>query len=336
MPARTEYLDITKGLLITLVVFGHAWRAIYNNNILHDADLYHMVDSWIYAFHMPAFFFLAGLFALQSAKRTPRQFIERKIQTIAYPYLVWSVLQSSLQLAMAGKTTSTISAMDILKIPITPVMQYWFLYALFFIFLFFILLKQLTCSRTIFLGTGIILFITFMLGYSPGISAYMHIARNFIYFSLGIFCADFFLQDMAEKPPEGFRLFCIISLLFLASLAMPLISTVSSPQIQKWIKPLIALPGLLFVLFSAVGLLTVSKFFSFIFLFLGSRSLEIFVAHTIFSAGFRIAAIRIADIHDITIHLLGATLIGLCGPLLLVFLVNRLGFKYMFTWPTKT
>ncbi len=335
MLKRTEYIDIAKGLLITLVVFGHAWRATYNNGIMHNQHIYHMVDAWIYSFHMPSFFFLAGLFALQSERRSSRKLIVKKIQTIAYPYLLWSVIQSSLQLAMAKKTTSSISITDILRIPIDPIMQYWFLYALFYIFLFFILLRQFTCSRVVFLGTGIILFIIYGLGYGPGIGAFVYIARNFIYFSLGIFCADFFLQDMAEKPPEGVRLFFIISLLFLVSLTMPILSTGCSPQIERWIKPLIAMPGMFFILFAALGLLTVSKFFTFIFLILGSKSLEIFVAHTIFSAGFRIAAIRIADVNEISIHLLGATLAGLCGPLLLVFLVNQFGFRYMFTWPAK-
>jgi len=56
---------------------------------------------------------------------------------------------------MKESTTNALSITDILKIPIYPQMQFWFLYALFFIFLFFIVLKQFTSSRTVFLGAGV-------------------------------------------------------------------------------------------------------------------------------------------------------------------------------------
>jgi len=37
---------------------------------------------------------------------------------------------------MSGSTTSTITIADILKIPFDPVMQFWFIYALFSFFIF--------------------------------------------------------------------------------------------------------------------------------------------------------------------------------------------------------
>ena len=137
------------------MVVGHVWQAMYNNGIWRNETIYHLIDGWIYAFHMPAFFLLSGLFAMRSAQRPVGDFIIRKCRTIAYPYLLWSVLQSSLQYTMKESTTNALSITDILKIPIYPQMQFWFLYALFFIFLFFIVLKQFTSSRTVFLGAGV-------------------------------------------------------------------------------------------------------------------------------------------------------------------------------------
>ena len=50
MAIRLDYLDKAKGILIILVVIGHIWQSGPVFNI-------------IYAFHMPAFFFISGLFS---------------------------------------------------------------------------------------------------------------------------------------------------------------------------------------------------------------------------------------------------------------------------------
>ncbi|MEA3468030.1 MAG: acyltransferase family protein [Thermodesulfobacteriota bacterium] len=334
-PERVAYIGIAKGLLIVFVVFGHAWQAVFNNNILHDANIYHMVNGWIYSFHMPAFFFISGIFAMQSAQRSIGNFILRKLQTIAYPFVLWSVLQLLLQLLVAESTTNTMTMVDFLKIPIEPIMQFWFLYALFFIFLFFVVLKQITSSRTICLGVGILLFIVLQLGHGTGCLVFIYLAGNFIYFSAGIFCSEFLVFYIMKNWPGSHRLFFFALLLFLVSIIIQPGSSKLSPEIYSWMQPLVAMLGIGFVLLASLFLFSISKTISSIFMFLGNRSLEIFVAHIIFSAGFRIAAIQIAEVNSVSVHLLGATAAGLAGPVLLVSLANRFGLRYMFTWPAN-
>ena len=57
---RIEYLDVAKGLLIIMVVVGHAMEII---NPTHDNYLLKL----IYSFHMPAFFIISG-YLFDSAK----------------------------------------------------------------------------------------------------------------------------------------------------------------------------------------------------------------------------------------------------------------------------
>ncbi len=334
-PERVAYIGIAKGLLIVFVVFGHAWQAVFNNNILHDANIYHMVDGWIYSFHMPAFFFISGMFAMQSAQRPIGYFILRKLQTIAYPFILWSVLQLLLQLLMTESTTNTMTMIDFLKIPIEPIMQFWFLYALFFLFLFFIVLRQITSSRTIYLGVGILLFLVCRLGYGTCCLAFIYIAGNFIYFSAGIFCSEFLTRYLVKDWLGSHRLFFYSLVLFFVSIILQPALSIFSPEVCSWMQPVAAMVGLGFVLLASLFLFSISKTISSIFMFLGNRSLEIFVAHIIFSAGFRIAVIQIAEVDSVSVHLLGATAAGLAGPLLLVSLANRFGLRYMFTWPSK-
>jgi len=331
---RFEYIDIAKGLLITLVVIGHAWRSVYDNCLLHDTAMYHLVDNWIYAFHMPAFFFMSGIFALQSARQPIRKFIGKKLRTIAYPYLLWSIIQSVLQLIMSGSTTSTMTLEKILKIPFIPVMQFWFLYALFFVFLAFILIKQLTTVPIIFLGIGLLFFSLIRTGNIPDCLPMIYLANNFIYFAAGIFCAKFILSANYSNT-NAVRLIVFFTLTLLLTCLLPSAASRSQPSILLWLAPLIAIPGVILTLLTASLIQLSSKRFVSVFLLLGRRSLEIFVAHTIFSAGFRIAAIKLAGINSLSIHLLGASIAGLAGPLVFVYLAEHLKLRCLFSWPPR-
>lgn len=74
---RIEWIDILKGIGIILVVLGHIYAP--------DA----VVRKWIYTFHMPLFFFAAGLMYRKKDIFTD---IRRRIQTLLVPYIVFAVL----------------------------------------------------------------------------------------------------------------------------------------------------------------------------------------------------------------------------------------------------
>lgn len=331
---RLEYIDVAKGLLITLVVIGHSWRAAYNNGILNNTALYHLVDSWIYTFHMPAFFFISGLFAMQSAKKSVKAFISTKLRTIAYPYLLWSFIQSALQLMMTGNTTSAITVTDILKIPIHPVMQFWFLYSLFFIFIFFIILRQVTDSHSLPLCVGVLLFIVVRTEHAPNYSPIIYLMNNFIYFSAGIYFS-LYLSTLFQNFTKSFRLplFLFIITLFLTFIIPNVSDNIASPM-NLWLSPIFAVPGMALTLLTALLIQMRATRFTKAFDLLGKRSLEIFVAHTIFSAGFRIATIKLTGINFMSFHLSGAVVAGLVGPLLIAHLADLLRFRYLFTYPS--
>ncbi|MBC7755034.1 MAG: acyltransferase family protein [Bdellovibrio sp.] len=59
---RTLWVDYAKALGIMLVVYGHVTRGLYNAQIPMNENLFKLIDSIIYSFHMPLFFFLSGLF----------------------------------------------------------------------------------------------------------------------------------------------------------------------------------------------------------------------------------------------------------------------------------
>nr|WP_057928276.1 acyltransferase [Burkholderia ambifaria] len=134
MTARETSLDVARGAGIILVVYGHVLRGVVSADLVPPgvADTALAWNDYaIYTFHMPLFFFLSGLHVCGSLRRAPRGFLWSKIRTIVYPYLVWSIAQGAVQIAMASHGTNhPFTLNDLLAIGWRPFAQFWFLYAL--------------------------------------------------------------------------------------------------------------------------------------------------------------------------------------------------------------
>ena len=110
---RVKWIDRWRGVLITLVVLGHIVGEGYhyaNEDIRWCFDLWHRV---IYSFHMPAFFFLAGL--VWSARNLKfRQYFANKFKRLMVPYFIWGLVSASIYIIasvfihklFAGATTN--------------------------------------------------------------------------------------------------------------------------------------------------------------------------------------------------------------------------------------
>lgn len=78
---RIDYIDNAKAIAMLLVVFGHA------------PGLPAVVMNFIYAFHMPVFFFISGLLLSKSKLALPfRDFVAAQFRSLGIPYLFFFVL----------------------------------------------------------------------------------------------------------------------------------------------------------------------------------------------------------------------------------------------------
>ncbi|BAM02428.1 acyltransferase family protein [Phycisphaera mikurensis] len=133
---RCDWVDHARGLGILLVVYGHVMRGLLRSGIVPQNAFLEKLDQAIYAFHMPLFFFLSGMYFLPSLRRRgPVALGLWKVDTVLYPYLVWSILHGSVRVALAERTNhDPLGVLDVLRVWV-PIDQYWFLFGLFFIFL---------------------------------------------------------------------------------------------------------------------------------------------------------------------------------------------------------
>lgn len=76
--SKYQWADISKGIVICLMVIGHS-------------SLPTLVNRWIYSFHMPFFFFISALLTNYD-KYNVREFFNRKSKTLLIPFIIYSVV----------------------------------------------------------------------------------------------------------------------------------------------------------------------------------------------------------------------------------------------------
>lgn len=73
---RISWVDIAKGIGILFVILGH----VYTNDVVY---------TWIYSFHMPLFFFMAGI---TYKKKSIVEDLRKRLKTIVIPYFFFGSL----------------------------------------------------------------------------------------------------------------------------------------------------------------------------------------------------------------------------------------------------
>jgi fucose 4-O-acetylase-like acetyltransferase len=320
--SRIDWLDGAKGIAIFLVVLGHVLRGLPAGSGKGD-DWAVFLDAWIYTFHMPVFFLLSGLFIEGSVGRPFGSFLGGKLRTIMYPYFVWSVLQEIVRSA-----TGAASLRDVWQIAYHPVMQFWFLYVLFLLGVIYVVLRKTGLPPWAFGVLVIALYAMLQFGVSLGSWGVIYmLALNGIYFAAGALDGPVRLPERFERHrPAPLLVFSVFIFgLLVAAVAAGL-------QSGSWIRPVLGLLG------SAATLALANALFRLglcgFLLGWGRLSLEIFVAHTIFSAGIREVLTRL-HVGSPAIHVAAGLVAGMAGPILLVAVLKRLGIGFAFSLPAR-
>ena len=128
---RDSRVDVLRGLAILLVVAGHANRGVIEDHLPSIIDL-NILDWFIYAVHMPVFFYLGGYFTYESiSKRRATVFVRSRLSNIVYPYLIWSLIYFIFGQIFSHFTQvhHLVSFEDLCAIAWHPINVLWFLYA---------------------------------------------------------------------------------------------------------------------------------------------------------------------------------------------------------------
>ena len=150
-------IDAVRGMAIALVALGHTNQGILHRGWWGDSLAGAHLDGLIYAFHMPAFFFVSGIFVHASiAKRGPARFTVERLRTLIYPYFLWSIIA---MLAVRALQRFTIQRPLTLKqwaIDVAIGEGVWFFPTLFTCQMFGMLLRRL--PRAAVLGVALLVY----------------------------------------------------------------------------------------------------------------------------------------------------------------------------------
>jgi fucose 4-O-acetylase-like acetyltransferase len=326
--ARSLWVDYAKAIGIILVVYGHVAHGIFAAGLNMDRSLYELVNSVIYSFHMPLFFFLSGLFLLSSmVKHDSISLLRSKVDTILYPYVIWSLLQGMIEVALSQYLNGHTTMGEVLSFAWSPRAQFWFLYVLFFVFALAILVFRrpnfLWCTG-IFVGSIVfnLLGKQFPGGYIIGM-----LSHYFVYFAAGVL-ATFLLEKFKDFNNKWLilflALFVVSQWLFHVEMGLFYYSSTASELL------LLGLISIVFVVFLAQWL---TRFNLPWLAYLGQHSMTIYLVHVFAGSGCRIVLLKVFGINSVGIHLLIGTLGGLLLPLLFYYCCVRFGLGALFSPP---
>ena len=159
---RIDHLDTCKGILIILVIIGHAIEIVDFNYTGYFFKL-------IYSFHMPAFFIISGFFTNISKWKSKgfKAFLVSRIQKYLIPYFIFEYLQGAIVVFLLSHNEIQDVIPEVILILVRSFTIYvnyipsWFLITLFFSTLLIYLLdnkniKVIVCEIVILICVTII------------------------------------------------------------------------------------------------------------------------------------------------------------------------------------
>lgn len=161
MKQRVQWIDVAKGLTIFLVVWGHLIEH-YN------------VDSWvyyyIYAFHMPCFFFLSGYVFNVEKYNNLWALIKNKFRTLIIPIYAFGLINIFIMLVkhlVSGDIASYLTGLCSIKKWLCTIFLirgsgyffFWFMSALFFAEIILYLQIRYVKNDLIKISTSFLMFI---------------------------------------------------------------------------------------------------------------------------------------------------------------------------------
>jgi fucose 4-O-acetylase-like acetyltransferase len=315
--ARQDWVDAAKGLGILLVVLGHAIVGVRDAGLSAPDSALLGLHFTIYTFHMPLFFLLAGLFVPRRVERDPEAFLRGLGPRIVWPYVFWSVVQLVV-IDRAGalvNVPSPITPSRILALLWDPTSQFWFLHALF--------LMHVGAALVLRRANSWVLLALAMAAFGlKELFELSEAAKNFVRF------APFYAFGvlMAEHRPRWSLEGAHARLVTVVAAAAWLLLSLYAWRHGYGYWDTALLPAAVCGTYACVRcsqspVLSQNSLLR----YLGQASMPIYLMHVLFTAGTRIAGMKILGWHDPYLLSAAAFVVGLCLPLVILALARQFG-----------
>ena len=315
---RLGALDAAKGACIVCVVGAHVLSGLADAGVL-GRRVNGLYAGFAYAFMMPVFFAAAGLFVERGLARGPGQFAADKLRTVAWPYVVWLLVYAAALAVTGSARNGEATAWQWLTSGLhRPPGHLWFLYALLLCLAAYAALRLARLPRWAILVAAV----AWRVGGDPWSSGLAWtgpalVRENLAFLAVGACVGPQVLAATSSGRYAG-ALSWVVALITAAALGVAVIAGVARSPIPTWWG---AALGLVFAA-SASVLLDRTPLLGPGLRWLGLRSLQVYVAHVLATAGTRIALLK-AGVGDPAVHVAAGWTAGLAVPLLLAAVADR-------------
>ena len=321
---REKWVDDVKVIACILVVLGHFFQSMTKANILPESDLYKWFNTTIYYFHVPLFFICSGYLYQKYSKINSvdswYKNMSKKILALGVPYVTFTTATWVLKKVFSSSVNDQIGGLgDTLFFH--PTAPYWYLYALFFIFLVtptFRSVKAAAVGLIVALVAKVLILI--LGGYS--VYAVSTVLSYEIWFVLGMSICAFNVQLKGRKV-QG----TIFGLLFVI-----LSIVVYTAEISGSVIPFAM--GLLACVAVILMVADYEDKFGKCMDFLAKYTMPIFLMHTLFAAPLRSILIKVG-IENAVIHVVLGLGISFTGPIIAAWIMKKTKWLEFFLYPNK-
>lgn len=322
---RDVLTDRLKGYACFLVLFGHVILGIRNAGI-YIPQFFYGTEKFIWSFHVSLFLFLSGavyeMTGEWKSKGTKAEFIKYKLINLGIPYAVFSSVYILINSFVGGANTQS-SVRDILEIWKYPVAQYWFLYALFFLFCIWTLMSGAMKNPHITAAIAAAGYLAPIFGASFG-------CFDVVVYSALAFGVGTCMKISAVEGRGTVVKICIICAHLISAAVLIKCGIIGYPAAKELIMLLGICASISFV--SLIQKFSIAAMF---LDFMSKYSFQIYLLHTIFTAGIRIALMR-ADITQWYIHIICGCIFGIIFSVAAAEAARRSVILDIFFFPSGT
>jgi fucose 4-O-acetylase-like acetyltransferase len=326
---RLGWVDFARGLAMLLVVYRHSIVGIQRSGFSIPSIVYY-IQEFVYNFRMPVFFLLSGFFLALGLKRySVSKLATKKLYTLLYPYIVWSVILITLQIVMSKYTNSVRTISDYRLIFTQPrqVDHMWYLLALFNTSVLFLFLYN-WLKNFIVIHLAIALLLHFSCFLFQDYSFFSDPCYYYIYLVSGAILADKLIYFETLPTKMLFRALLVVLPFFLLGQYFWLNN---QPEVFGLALPFLVITLIACGFFYLTCKLLYSRGVALWLTEIGRNSLQIYILHLLIISSFRIVLIQLFSVSNIYLILAGSMVLGIILPILIYRVLQHWGCWFLFS-----
>ena len=315
---RDNWVDAVKVFACILVASGHFFQGVCTSGILDATPVYQWFNRTIYYFHVPLFFICSGYIYQKYSKVNSLSSwttnVVKKFVVLGVPYATFTLITWVLKSVFSGSVNTEVGNLGY-ALFVYPMSPYWYLFALFFIFLITpTFASRIACS----IGIAASLLLKCLSG-KVACYTLTIVIGNQLWFVMGMALCVFNFPATAKK--------CLpIGALMAGGF---LILSFATPAVAKDTELFEVFMGIL----ACTAVILIFSHWTDRPNMLAAYTMPIFLMHTIFAAGVRAVLLKVG-ITGVAIHVVIGLAVSFLGPIMAAELMRRTKLDFLL-YPAK-